>query len=79
MQQAVEWILEILHAIRLHWTSPEFRPVLWAVLAWVIGSAQGYVACLDGQEAAREDRDRAWLAAVAEKEGAHGMEDTGAE
>lgn len=64
----MQQILEILHAIRLHWTSPEIRPVLWAVLAWVIGSMQGYCACLDGQEAAREDADRAWLAAASRKE-----------
>lgn len=69
MEQILESVLSIIHAIWTHWTSPEFRPVLWAVLAYIIGSAQGYCACLDAEEAAREDADRAWLAAVtAEKE-----------
>ena len=58
VEQALESVLSIIHAIYHHWTSPEFRPVLWAGLAYIIGSAQGYTACLDGQEAAREDRDR---------------------
>ncbi|MEA4899294.1 MAG: hypothetical protein VB067_14795 [Christensenellaceae bacterium] len=63
LEQALESVLSIIHAIWAHWTSPEFRPVLWAVLAYIIGSAQGYTACLDAQEAAQEDEDRAWLAA----------------
>lgn len=62
---AMEQILSILHAVWAHWTSPEIRPVLWAVLAYIIGSAQGYTACLDAQEAQREDEDRAWLANAA--------------
>lgn len=65
---AMEQILSILHAIWQHWTSPEIRPVLWAVLAYIIGSAQGYLARLDAEEAQQEDADRAWLAAAAEKE-----------
>ena len=71
LEQALESVLSIIHAIWTHWTSPEFRPVLWAVLAWVIGSAQGYTACLDAQEAQREDEDRAWLANAAAGEEEH--------
>ena len=63
LEAGLSYLLEIIDAIRLHWTSPEFRPVLWAVLAYVIGAAQGYVACLDAEEAARADADRAGLAA----------------
>ena len=67
-REALESVLSILHAVWQHWTSPEFRPVLWAVLAYIIGSMQGYTACLDGQEAAREDADRALRAAASRKE-----------
>lgn len=68
LEQALEQVLSIIHAIWQHWTSPEFQPVLWAVLGWIIGSAQGYCACLDAHEAQREDEDRAWLAAASRKE-----------
>lgn len=67
MEQALESVLSIIHAIWQHWTSPEFRPVLWAVLAWIIGSMQGYCACLDAQEAQQEDDDREWLAKAARR------------
>ncbi|MGJ4851907.1 hypothetical protein ACH6CV_16845 [Bacillota bacterium Meth-B3] len=65
MEQALESVLSIIHAIWQHWTSPEFDHLRWILVGMVIAGPLGYLARIDAEEAAQEDEDRAWLAAAA--------------